>query len=66
MAAFAFGFIHGLGFASALAFLLRGTRFYRIAVMRAGSWIIIAIATVWLYQRVFDVAIPALEFLTPS
>jgi HupE/UreJ protein len=99
--AFAFGFIHGLGFASALAglrlppaamaaslggfnvgvelgqesvvlplialaFLLRGTRFYRIAIMRVGSWIIIAIATVWLYQRVFDVSIPALEFLTPS
>lgn len=99
--AFAFGFIHGLGFASALAglrlppaamaaslggfnvgvelgqesvvlpliavaYLLRKTRFYRVGVMRVGSWIIIAIAGLWLYQRVFDVSIPALRLLTPS
>lgn len=99
--AFAFGFIHGLGFASALAglslppvamatslggfnvgveigqesvvlplialaFLVRKTRFYKIGVMRAGSWIIIVIAGLWLFQRAFDVLIPGLSFLTPS
>lgn len=99
--AFAFGFIHGLGFASALAglslppvamatslggfnvgveigqesvvlplialaFLVRKTRFYKIGVMRAGSWIIIAVAGLWLFQRAFDVLIPGLSFLTPS
>lgn len=99
--AFAFGFIHGLGFASALAglslppvamatslggfnvgveigqesvvlplialaFLARKTRFYKIGVMRAGSWIIIVIAGLWLFQRAFDVLIPGLSFLTPS
>lgn len=99
--AFAFGFIHGLGFASALAglslppvamatslggfnvgveigqesvvmplimvaFVLRRTRFYRVGVMRVGSWLIIAIAGVWLFQRVFDVVIPGMAFLTPS
>jgi hypothetical protein len=101
LVAFAFGFIHGLGFASALAglslppvamavslggfnvgveigqetvvlpliaiaFLLRNTRFYRIGVMRVGSWLIILIASLWLYQRVFDVLIPGLGFLTPA
>ncbi len=99
--AFAFGFIHGLGFASALAglklppvamaaslggfnvgveigqesvvlplimlaFSVRTTAFYRIGVMRVGSWVIILVACLWLYQRVFDVLIPGLEFLTPS
>ena len=99
--AFAFGFIHGLGFASALAglklppvamavslggfnvgveigqesvvmplimlaFALRRTTFYRIGVLRVGSWLIIAIAALWLYQRVFDVLVPGLGFLTPS
>lgn len=99
--AFAFGFIHGLGFASglaglslppaamavslggfnvgveigqetavlpliALAFLIRRTRLYRIGVMRIGSWAIIAVATLWLIQRAFDVLIPGFGFLTPS
>jgi hypothetical protein len=99
--AFAFGFIHGLGFASALAglklppvamavslggfnvgvelgqesvvmplimlaFALRKTAFYRIGVLRIGSWMIVAVATLWLCQRVFDVVIPGMEFLTPS
>ena len=99
--AFAFGFIHGLGFASALAglslppaamvaslggfslgvelgqesivlpflpiaFLLRKTRFYQVGVLRWGSWLIIAIATLWLVQRACDVVIPGTEFLTPS
>ena len=99
--AFAFGFIHGLGFASALAglslppaamaaslggfslgvelgqesivlpflplaFLLRKTRFYQVGVLRWGSLLIIAIATLWLIQRAFDVVIPGTGFLTPS
>jgi hypothetical protein len=99
--AFAFGFIHGLGFASALAglslppaamaaslggfslgveigqeaivlpflplaFLLRKTRFYQVGVLRWGSLLIIAIATLWLIQRAFDVVIPGTAFLTPS
>jgi HupE / UreJ protein len=99
--AFAFGFIHGLGFASALAglklppvamatslggfnvgveigqesvvmplimlaFAVRATRFYRIGVLRIGSWIIIAVAGIWLFQRVFDVSVPGMAFLTPS
>lgn len=99
--AFAFGFIHGLGFASALAglslppaamaaslggfslgvelgqesivlpflpiaFLLRKTRFYQVGVLRWGSLAIIAIATLWLVQRAFDVVIPGTAFLTPS
>lgn len=99
--AFAFGFIHGLGFASALAglslppaamaaslggfslgvelgqesivlpflplaFLLRRTRFYQIGVVRWGSLLIIAIATLWLIQRAFDVVIPGTAFLTPA
>jgi len=99
--AFAFGFIHGLGFASALAglslppvamatslggfslgvelgqesivlpflplaFLLRRTRFYQVGVVRWGSWAIIAIATLWLVQRAFDIDIPHTGFLTPA
>ena len=99
--AFAFGFIHGLGFASALAglslpplamatslggfslgvelgqesivlpflplaFLLRRTRFYQVGVVRWGSWAIIAVATLWLVQRAFDVVIPATGLITPS
>ncbi len=99
--AFAFGFIHGLGFASALAglslppaamaaslggfslgvelgqesivlpflplaFLLRKTRFYQVGVVRWGSWMIIAIATLWLVQRAFDVVVPGTGFLTPA
>lgn len=99
--AFAFGFIHGLGFASALAglslppaamaaslggfsvgvelgqesivlpflplaFLLRKTRFYQIGVVRWGSLLIIAIATLWLVQRAFDIDIPGTALLMPS
>jgi hypothetical protein len=99
--AFAFGFIHGLGFASALAglslppasmaaslggfslgvelgqesivlpflplaFLVRKTRFYQVGVVRWGSMLIIAIATLWLVQRAFDINIPGTAFLTPS
>ncbi|HWU69404.1 MAG TPA: HupE/UreJ family protein [Stenotrophobium sp.] len=100
LVAFTFGFIHGLGFASALAglqltaasmaaslsgfsigvelgqeaivlpfvplaFLVRRTRFYQIGVVRWGSVLIIAIATLWLIQRAFDVVIPGTAFLTP-
>jgi HupE / UreJ protein len=99
--AFAFGFIHGLGFASALAglklppvamatslggfnvgveigqesvvmplivlaFAVRGTRFYQVGVLRIGSWIIITVAGIWLFQRVFDVPVPGMGFLTPA
>jgi hypothetical protein len=99
--AFAFGFIHGLGFASALAglslpptamavslggfslgvelgqesivlpflplaFLLRRTRFYQVGVVRIGSMLIIAIASLWLVQRAFDVVIPGTALLTPG
>lgn len=101
LVAFAFGFIHGLGFASALAglslpaaamavslggfnvgveigqetvvlplialaFLVRGTRFYRIGVLRIGSLAIILVAALWLTERVFDIVIPGMGFLTPS
>ncbi|MGH8539560.1 MAG: HupE/UreJ family protein [Stenotrophobium sp.] len=100
LVAFSFGFIHGLGFASALAglqlpplsmgislggfslgvelgqevivlpfvplaFLVRRTRFYQVGVVRYGSLLIIAIATLWLVQRAFDVAIPGTAYLTP-
>lgn len=99
--AFAFGFIHGLGFASALAglslppaamaaslggfslgvelgqeaivlpflplaFLMRKSRFYQIGILRWGSLLIIAIATLWLVQRAFDIVIPGTAFLTPA
>lgn len=101
LVAFAFGFIHGLGFASALAglqlppmamlaslggfnvgveigqesvvlpliplaFLLRRTRFYRVGVLRWGSLAIVAVASLWLAERVFDIVIPGLGFLTPN
>jgi len=100
LVAFAFGFIHGLGFASALAglqlppasmavslggfslgvelgqeaivlpllplaFVLRRTRFYQIGILRWGSILIIAISTLWLVQRAFDVVIPGTTYLTP-
>lgn len=99
--AFAFGFIHGLGFASALsglqlpagamavslggfnlgveigqeaivlavmplAFLIRGTWFYRTIVFRWGSIVIIIIASLWLYQRAFAVMIPGFSWLLPT
>lgn len=101
LVAFAFGFIHGLGFASALAglslppaamavslggfnvgvelgqesvvlpllavaFLLRRTRFYRVGVLRIGSWVIVTLATLWLIQRAGDFTIPGLGFLNPG
>ena len=101
LVAFAFGFIHGLGFASALAglqlppmamlaslggfnvgveigqesvvlpliplaYLVRRTRFYRIGVLRWGSLLIVAVASLWLVERIFDILIPGLGFLTPN
>ncbi|MBA3771398.1 MAG: HupE/UreJ family protein [Ramlibacter sp.] len=89
MLAFAFGLIHGFGFASVLAdlglpqdalvlalvgfnvgvelgqlaivavflplaFRLRGTRFYRVGVLKAGSLAVAALAAWWLVQRMFD------------
>lgn len=99
--AFAFGFIHGLGFASALsglqlpagamaaslggfsvgvevgqesivlaflplAFLLRRTRFYQVALLRWGSMLIIAIAACWFIERAFDVIIPGFSAIVPN
>jgi hypothetical protein len=90
--AFAFGLIHGFGFASVLldlglpqsslllslvgfnvgvelgqlaivaaflplAYLARGTAFYRKAVLFAGSCLIVAIALAWLAERVLDLKI---------
>ncbi len=87
--AFAFGLIHGFGFASVLvdlglpkwallsallgfnvgveigqaaivaiilplAFTLRATWFYRTVVLRAGSWLIVAIAALWFAERAFN------------
>lgn len=89
--AFAFGLLHGFGFASVLADLgltkstlvrsllgfnlgvelgqvlivaillpisyrLRITRFYQRGVLRTGSLLIAALATVWLLQRAFEIA----------
>ena len=99
--AFAFGFIHGLGFASALsglqlpagalaaslggfsvgveigqeaivllflplAFLLRRTRFYQVALLRWGSLLIVAIAAGWFAQRAFDTLIPGFSAILPA
>lgn len=87
--AFAFGLIHGFGFASVLAdlglpqgalvlalvgfnagvelgqlaivavflplaFALRGTTFYRVGVLKAGSVLVAMLAAWWLVQRLFD------------
>lgn len=87
--AFAFGLIHGFGFASVLvdlglpkwallsallgfnvgveigqaaivavilplAFALRATWLYRTVVLGAGSWLIVAIATLWFAERAFN------------
>ena len=87
--AFAFGLIHGFGFANVLtelglprnalllalvgfnlgveagqlalvslflplAFAIRGSTFYRKGVMKLGSLLIIALAGVWLAERLFD------------
>ena len=89
MVAFAFGLIHGFGFASVLAdlglpqdalllalvgfnlgveggqlaivsaflpiaYYLRGTVFYRRAVLFAGSILIMLLASVWLVERAFQ------------
>jgi hypothetical protein len=34
--------------------------------MRIGSLLIMAMATLWLVQRAFDVVIPGTAFLTPA
>jgi hypothetical protein len=87
--AFAFGLIHGFGFASVLAdlglpqqalalalvgfnlgvevgqlaivavflplaFGLRGTRFYRVGVLKGGSAVVALLASWWFVQRAFD------------
>ena len=87
--AFAFGLIHGFGFASVLAdlglpkdalvlalvgfnggvevgqlaivavflplaFALRGTRFYRLGILKGGSVLVAMLAAWWLVQRMFD------------
>lgn len=92
MMAFAFGLLHGFGFASVLtdlglpqsalllalvgfnlgveigqiaivavflplAYAVRKTSFYRSAVLTAGSSLIVLVATVWLLERLFDLAI---------
>lgn len=89
--AFAFGLVHGFGFASVLAdlglpqgalvlalvgfnvgvelgqlaivaaflpaaFALRGTRFYRVGILRAGSLLVALLAAWWFVQRAFDLA----------
>lgn len=99
--AFAFGFIHGLGFASALAglelpagamaaslggfsigveigqeaivlaflplaFLLRRTWFYQVALLRWGSMLIILLATGWFVQRAFNILIPGFSAIIPN
>lgn len=99
--AFAFGFIHGLGFASALAgldlpagamaaslggfsvgveigqeaivlaflplaFMLRKTWFYQVALLRWGSILIVALATGWFVQRAFDILIPGFSAIIPN
>jgi hypothetical protein len=91
VAAFAFGLIHGFGFAAALkdlglssgslaislfgfnlgvelgqlaivvtfvplAFALRKTRFYRVAIMGAGSAAVALIASIWFVERAFDIS----------
>ena len=37
-----------------LAYALRGSRLYRLGILRAGSAAIAAIAAVWLMERAFD------------
>ncbi|WP_309680222.1 HupE/UreJ family protein [Polaromonas sp.] len=37
-----------------LAFWLRGTRFYRVGVLKAGSLLVAMLASWWLAQRLFD------------
>ena len=99
--AFAFGFIHGLGFASALAglqlpagamaaslggfsvgveigqeaivlaflplaFLLRRTRFYQVALLHWGSVLIVVLALGWFAQRAFNILIPGFSAIFPN
>lgn len=99
--AFAFGFIHGLGFASALtglqlpagamaaslggfsigveigqeaivlaflpiAYWLRKTRFYQVAMLRWVSMLIIVVALGWFVQRAFDILIPGFSAILPA
>ena len=99
--AFAFGFIHGLGFASALsglqlpadamaaslggfsvgveigqeaivlaflpiAYLVRKTHFYQVAMLRWGSVLIVVIAAGWFVQRAFDILIPGFSAFIPN
>jgi len=40
-----------------LAFALRGTAFYRRAVLQGGSWLIAALAAVWFVERAFGLQI---------
>ncbi len=39
-----------------LALLLRRTRFYRVFVMLGGSLLVVAVASVWLLERAFDLS----------
>lgn len=90
--AFAFGLIHGFGFANVLldlglsevtlaisllgfnvgvelgqlaivvvflpiAYLIRGTSFYRVVVLKLGSVLIASIALIWMYERLFNAEI---------
>jgi len=40
-----------------LAYLLRNTRFYRQVVLKGGSALIVLIALVWIFERVFEVKV---------
>jgi hypothetical protein len=39
-----------------VAFLLRGTAFYRVGVLRVGSLAVAALAGWWFVERAFDLA----------
>jgi hypothetical protein len=40
-----------------LAYLLRGTRFYRRVLFQFGSLVIAGIAALWMYERIFNAEI---------
>ena len=96
MVAFAFGLIHGFGFASVLAdlglpagalalalfgfnagvelgqlaivavflpiaFFMRDSRYYSRPGLQLGSALVVAVASVWLVERAFNVALPVLS-----